>query len=272
MIRLKLVTTRARGKALLADALADETGSSWPEAHFLGPLHPVIDWAADRALASLGRNQVFAVRGAVDHPTFLLLGTLTNRRGHVVASAYLTAEFPNPANPRFCVVTPHESAAAMAAAAGYADTASNPGPVAGADALQPLIAHAIDTASSEMSAVFAAAEDAARTSAACRTGGCCTCAIPTPSKQPGRRNGSVTSSARSAPAPGKPGWPQPGSAPRLQPPNGPAITKPPPGTKRWRSVIRQWSTPTGTASTSSPASWPTGPTGKPPPASSATLP
>ena len=162
MIRLKLVTTRARGKALLADALADETGSSWPEAHFLGPLHPVIDWAADRALASLGRNQVFAVRGAVDHPTFLLLGTLTNRRGHVVASAYLTAEFPNPANPRFCVVTPHESAAAMAAAAGYADTASNPGPVAGAGALQPLIAHAIDTASSEMSAVFAAAEDAVR--------------------------------------------------------------------------------------------------------------
>jgi hypothetical protein len=160
MKKFKLVTSKARGKALLADALSDESGSSWPEAHYLGPLHPVIDWAADRAMASLGRNQVFAVRGAVDHPTVLLLGTLTNRRGHVVASSYLTAEFPNPSNPGFCVVTPHESAAAMAAAAGYTGTASNPGAVAGVDALQPLIANAVRSASSEMSAVFAAAEDA----------------------------------------------------------------------------------------------------------------
>ena len=158
--RFKLVTSKARGKALLADALADESDSSWPEAHYLGPLHPVIDWAADRAMASLGRNQVFAARGDVDHPTILLLGTLTNRRGQVVASSYLTAEFPNPANPAFCMVTPHESATAMAAAVGYAATASNPGPVAGIDALRPLIAHAVRSAAAEMAAVFAAAQDA----------------------------------------------------------------------------------------------------------------
>ena len=42
----------------------------------------------------------------------------------------------------------------------------------------------------------------APTSAACPTGRCCTCATPTPSKPPGRRNGSAMSSARSAPAPG----------------------------------------------------------------------
>lgn len=80
--KIKLVTSTSRGKALLADALADETGSAWPEAHYLGPLHPVIDWAADRAMAALGRNQVFAVRGDVEDPTVLLLGTLTNHRGH----------------------------------------------------------------------------------------------------------------------------------------------------------------------------------------------
>ena len=158
--RFKLVTSKARGKALLADALTDESESSWPEAHYLGPLHPVIDWAADRAMASLGRNQVFAVRGDVDHPTVLLLGTLTNRRGQVVASSYLTAEFPNPANPGFCMVTPHESATAMAAAVGYAESASNPGAVAGTDALRPLIAHAVRSAAAEMAAVFAAAQDA----------------------------------------------------------------------------------------------------------------
>lgn len=160
MQKLKLITTEARGKALLADALADESKVSWPEAHYLGPLHPVIDWAADRALASLGRNQVFAVRGAADYPTVLLLGTLTSRRGQVVASAYLAAEFPNPENPGFCIVTPHESAAAMVDAAGLTGTASNPGAIVGASELQVLIKHAVQSATSEMTAVFAAAEEA----------------------------------------------------------------------------------------------------------------
>jgi hypothetical protein len=150
--RFKLVTSRARGKALLSAALTDASDSSWPEAHYLGPLHPIIDWAADRAMASLGRNQVFAARGDVDHPTILLLGTLTNRRGQVVASSYLTAEFPNPDNPGFCPVTPYESATAMAAAVGYTETASNPGPVARAEALRPLIAHAARSATAEMDA------------------------------------------------------------------------------------------------------------------------
>jgi hypothetical protein len=111
-------------------------------------------------MASLGRNQVFAARGDVDHPTVLLLGTLTNRRGQVVASSYLTAEFPNPANLAFCIVTPHESATTMAAAVGYAETASNPGAVAGIGALQPLIAQAVRSVAAEMTAVFAAAQDA----------------------------------------------------------------------------------------------------------------
>jgi ERCC4-related helicase len=156
----RLVTSKARAKTLLADALTDESDSSWPEAHYLGPLHPVIDWAADRAMASLGRNQVFAVRGTVENPTVLLLGTLTNQRGQVVASSYLTAEFPNPANPGFCLVTTYESTAELAEAVGYAATVSNPGPVAGLDALQPLIANAVRSARSEMAAVFAVAQDA----------------------------------------------------------------------------------------------------------------
>jgi ERCC4-related helicase len=156
----KLVTSKARGKALLADALTDESDSSWPEAHYLGPLHPVIDWAADRAMASLGRNQVFAVRGAVDNPTVLLLGTLTNQRGQIVASSYLTAEFPNPANLSFCLIATYESATELAEAVGYSATASNPGPVAGLDALQPLIANAVSRAAAEMTVVFAAAQDA----------------------------------------------------------------------------------------------------------------
>ena len=160
MEKLKLVTSLTRGRDLLADALADESGSSWPEAHFLGPLHPVLDWAADRALASLGRNQVFIVRGSVDVPTVLMLGILTNLRGQVVASAHLTAGFPNPANPGFCMITPYESATDMIAGLDLDARASNPGPVSEVSGLQPLIGHAIRAARSEMTAVFAAAADA----------------------------------------------------------------------------------------------------------------
>jgi superfamily II DNA or RNA helicase len=159
MEKFKLATSAARGKALLADALSDPTSSSWPEAHYLGPLHPVIDWAADRAMASLGRNQVFAVRGTVDHPVVLLLGTLTNRRGQVVASSCLAAEFPSPGNPAFCLVTAYESATDMVDAVGFS-AAANPGAVQGAEALQPLIAQAVTSAAAEMSAVFSVAKEA----------------------------------------------------------------------------------------------------------------
>ena len=58
------------------------------------------------------------------------------------------------------MVTPHESAAAMTAAVGYAESLSNPGAVAETDTLRPLIAHAVRSAAAEMAAVFAAAQDA----------------------------------------------------------------------------------------------------------------
>ncbi len=157
----KLATSPAKGKVLLDAALCDASESTWPEAHYLGPLHPVIDWASDRALASLGRNQVFLVRGQVDSPTVLLLGTLTNKRGQVVASSFLSVEFPNPANPAFCLAEPHPSAAAMIEAHGLATPGANIGPAAGATAVQPLVAKAVDAARTEMAAVFEAAEQAA---------------------------------------------------------------------------------------------------------------
>lgn len=92
--RLRLATGKERGRAALQAARADESSSLWPEAHFLAPLHPALEWAADRALASLGRNEVFAivVPGAQD-PALLVQGTLTNARGQVVAASHLAVRF-----------------------------------------------------------------------------------------------------------------------------------------------------------------------------------
>ncbi|MFY1654007.1 helicase-related protein [Solwaraspora sp. WMMB762] len=156
--RLVLAATTGRGKDRLAAALRDDSDSTWPDAHFLSPLHPVLDWASDRALAALGRNEVFAVRGAVDAPTVLLLGTLTNRRGQIVSAAWLTAEFPSPDDPSFSLVSPHESARDALHALGWGTARNNPGPVADVETLQRLVAPAVHEAERHLRTVFEASK------------------------------------------------------------------------------------------------------------------
>nr|WP_281497482.1 helicase-related protein [Ornithinimicrobium sp. F0845] len=159
--RFKLVTTKERGRDLLKNALSDESDSTWPEAHFLGPLHPVLDWISDRALASLGRNEVFAVRGEVDTPSVLLLGSLTNRAGHTVTSAWLQVEFPS-GEPGFAVVQPHVSPESMLGSLGITGQMSNPGAVAQATALNRFIPVAVREAQQYLRNAFTEAEADAR--------------------------------------------------------------------------------------------------------------
>ncbi|WP_270887105.1 helicase-related protein [Pedococcus sp. 5OH_020] len=151
---LRLATTKAKGKALLAAALADGGGSSWPDAHFLGPIHPVIDWASDRALASLSRNEVFAIRADVERPTVLLLGTLTNKRGLTVSSVWLSVIFLNPDRPDQTIVEVHDTALDMLTEVGATGKLTNPGPVSDADRLSLLIPHAVDEARKRMTDQF----------------------------------------------------------------------------------------------------------------------
>lgn len=141
---LKLAVTETLGRSELQRAIDDSSSKSlWPEAHFLGPLHPVLDWASDRALAKLGRNEVFVVRGDVPHPTVLLIGTLTNNRGQVVASSFLTAGIPDAGNPEFVLVEPHPSARSALSELGLTEHRANPGAVAGLEGLQALIPSAV---------------------------------------------------------------------------------------------------------------------------------
>ena len=156
--KLLIATTVAQGGARLAAALQDDSGSSWPDAHYLAPLDPLLEWASDRALASLGRNEIFAVRGGVEDPTVLLLGTLTNRRGQVVAMSWLTVAFPVPGDHSFAPVQPHASAGAALATLGWTAQQANPGPVSGVGDLTALVGPAVRHARAQMQNVFAAAE------------------------------------------------------------------------------------------------------------------
>ena len=173
---LRLATTQAKGARLLAEALGDSSDSSWPEAHYLGPLHPVLDWAGDRVLAKLGRSSVFAVRGDVDSPTVLLLGTLTNRAGRTVSMVCVSAAFPYLDLPgaradlaagrplhAVAIGQVHDSPIAMFASAGISHELRNSGPVTDTALLEALISPAVDAAESQMKLTVTAASQQART-------------------------------------------------------------------------------------------------------------
>jgi superfamily II DNA or RNA helicase len=162
MSGLTLATSLLRGRASLAEALTDENPSSWPEAHFLAPLHPVLEWAADAALSVLGRNQVFTVRGDTEEIVVLLQGILMNARGQVVAANTLLARFPNPGNPDFVLIEPHANANEALAAAGFTGNGANHGDLTDVGGLTAFIAPAVGNAYTQLAALVTEAERATR--------------------------------------------------------------------------------------------------------------
>lgn len=55
--------------------------SAWPDVHYLAPIHPVLDWAGDRAVSRLERNQIPVVAGDVAEPYFLTQAVWSNADG-----------------------------------------------------------------------------------------------------------------------------------------------------------------------------------------------
>ncbi len=157
--KLILATTTKQARAVLQAAIDDPKGTTlWPEAHYLGPLHPILEWASDRALGKLGRNEVFAVEADVEYTTVLLVGTLTNRRGQTVAASFMTAEVldidaPDQPMP----ITPHGSAREALEACGLLGNLINTGIAPDIERLQPVISPAVDHANRQMAALADAA-------------------------------------------------------------------------------------------------------------------
>jgi hypothetical protein len=159
--KLKLATSAEKGKSLLDEArnavpAKGEKATTWPEAHFLGPLHPVLEWASDRALASMAGHEVPVVRANVDDPTVLLMGTLMNRRGQVVSQAFFAtqggeARFPEQV----------ESLADYLGEIGFTEKTVNTGAVADPDQYRKYIARAITHTRGSLDLTFEAAATAA---------------------------------------------------------------------------------------------------------------
>lgn len=152
-----LATSVPKAQQVLTAALTE--GSTWPDAHYLGPLHPVLDWAADRALSALDRNRVFVVRGDVEAPRVLMQGTLTNRRGQTVTSAHVAVEFPRGAD-GYRQQVGYPTAREMLAHAGVSEGSVNVGAVADADEFTRFIAPAVDAVADWMLATLGGAIEA----------------------------------------------------------------------------------------------------------------
>ncbi len=141
---LLLAVTKEVGDQQLRRAV-DETPTGakqtqWPSGHFLSPLHPVLDWVVDRALGRLGRNEVPVATAAVDVPTAIVIGTLTNQRGQVVLRSVVGMQFP-PGSLDPIVV---DDADGLLRGAGFRSDAVNPGTPLDLAPYQPMVPAAVE--------------------------------------------------------------------------------------------------------------------------------
>lgn len=156
--RLMLATSERRGNQHLQAAREGDSEKSWPRAHFLGPLHPVSEWAADRALTTMTQSEIPAALGEVDKPTLLLMGTLTNSRGQVLSRTFITATegpfgFDVPAGLQAVDVEFHEDIYSWLNSVGLNDKAINPGEFPIPANAPQLIAAAVEAAHTNLSMV-----------------------------------------------------------------------------------------------------------------------
>ncbi|GAA1180151.1 RNA polymerase-associated protein RapA [Corynebacterium glaucum] len=148
----QLATNHAVGNEVLRKARTGHDGSTWPKAHFLGPLHPVTDWATDRALASLSAGQITAIEGDVPMPTVLLMATLTNKRGQVVSRAFVTVAGG-------MLPQTIEDPIAWLRGIGLTEQAINPGTLTLPEDTSELIAQSVQAASNQLQPMMAAARN-----------------------------------------------------------------------------------------------------------------
>jgi Helicase conserved C-terminal domain/SNF2-related domain len=59
----------------------ERSSTQWPRVGFVSPVHPVLDWLTDKALASLRHDEAFVLAADVPAPCFLVQGIHSNALG-----------------------------------------------------------------------------------------------------------------------------------------------------------------------------------------------
>jgi ERCC4-related helicase len=103
--RMKLTFSREDAADSLRRAREDaDSASLWPDAHYVGELHPVLEWITDKVLVQLGRQQAYVIqvdRARVPEPVFLTQGVWSNQDGRPTVVAWLAVDrFDRPGEER----------------------------------------------------------------------------------------------------------------------------------------------------------------------------
>ncbi|GGX52648.1 helicase [Streptomyces minutiscleroticus] len=94
--RMKLTFSREDAADSLRRAREDADSTSlWPDAHYVGELHPVLEWITDKVLVQLGRQRAYVIqadRARVPEPVFLTQGVWSNEDGRPTVVAWLAVD------------------------------------------------------------------------------------------------------------------------------------------------------------------------------------
>ena len=63
------------------DMARERSSTQWPRVGFVSPVHPVLDWLTDKALATLRHDEAFVLAADVPAPCFLVQGIHSNALG-----------------------------------------------------------------------------------------------------------------------------------------------------------------------------------------------
>ncbi|GAB3558417.1 helicase-related protein [Actinopolyspora lacussalsi] len=141
--RIRVSAQPAFAEQRLARARADEN-TTWPDVSYLAPIHPVLEWAATRALARFERDEAPVMAAAVAEPVFLTQASWSNSLGQAVLNHW-GAVSGLPDEP--VVGELHETLER----AGLRERVRNPGGVREwLDKAQPLVPEAVDAAERDL--------------------------------------------------------------------------------------------------------------------------
>lgn len=144
--RIRLTADRAVAFDRLRHAL-DSSDSMWPEVHYLGTLHPVLDWLADKVLVGLQRNEAYVLAANVTEPTFLVQGVYSNQRGQATIVEWIAIRDLTESEPH---VAPMLESLRTA---GVSPSLANPQQLDDLPALQLLVPTAVEAGRAHMRAV-----------------------------------------------------------------------------------------------------------------------
>jgi hypothetical protein len=95
--RMKLTFSKKDAADSLKRAREDANSASlWPDAHYVGELHPVVEWITDKVLVQLGRQEAPVLQVARDEkvpePVVLTQGLWSNAEGRPTVVAWLAVD------------------------------------------------------------------------------------------------------------------------------------------------------------------------------------